>query len=47
MIRFEDCTFNEEESKLRTARIQLNIKYKVTNIFTFESSFFGYYGKDR
>ena len=47
MIRFEDCTFNFEESKLKTARIQLNLKYRIPNIFTFESSFSGYFGRNK
>ena len=46
-IKFEDCTFAYEEYKRNTARVQFGLSFKTLNIFTFEVSFFGYYGKDR
>ena len=46
-IRFEDSTFACEEQKRYTARIQCNLSYKCLNIFTYETSFFGYVGKDK
>lgn len=41
-IKFEDCTFNIGEDKRSTARVQLFNLFKSPNIFTFETSFFGY-----
>ena len=46
-IRFEDCTFTTEDDKRNTARVQFGLLFKCTNIFTFESSFFGSLGRER
>ncbi len=35
MIRYEDCTFNLEEEKRSTARVQLFSNLKIANIYTF------------
>ncbi len=47
MIRYEDCTFNLEEDKRSTARVQLFSNLKISNIYTFEASFFGYINKNK
>ncbi len=47
MINYDDCTFNVEEDKRSTARVQLFSTLKSPNIYTFEASFFGYMGKNK
>lgn len=47
MIRYEDCTFNMDEDKRSTARVQLFTTLKISNIYTFEASFFGYIDKKK
>jgi hypothetical protein len=44
-IRFEDSTFTCEEYKRTTARVQFHLSFKTSNIFTFETSFYGYINK--
>lgn len=46
-IRFEDSTFLSEECKHNTARVQFGLCFKTLNVFTFETSFFGYYCQDK
>lgn len=46
-IRFEDSSFVNDQYKRNTARIQLFLSLKLPNIYTFESSFFGYSGKNK
>lgn len=46
-LRFEDCTFTSDELKRNTARVQFGLSFRCSNIFTFEASFFGYFGRDR
>lgn len=46
-IKFEDSSFAYEEYKRNTARVQFSLAFKSLNIFTFETSFFGYIDKDK
>ena len=41
-ISFEDCTFSIQEEKKKTARVYLSLTHQITNIYTYEASFFGY-----
>lgn len=41
-----DCTFAAESYKKRAARIFLSSVYQQLQVYTFESSFYGYRGRD-
>jgi hypothetical protein len=41
-ISFEDCTFTIDEEKKKAARVYLSLTHHLTNVYTFESSFYGY-----
>lgn len=47
MFRFFSCKFRVQESKKKTARVVLWKEYNIQNCFTLESSFHGYFNKDR
>ena len=47
MFRFFSCKFRMQESKKKTARVVMWKEFNIQNCFTLESSFYGYFNKDR
>ena len=46
-IEFQECTFASEESKRKAARVYLSYLYKQLHVYTFESSFYGYFSEGK
>jgi cytosolic carboxypeptidase protein 2/3 len=46
MFRYHSCRFQNEPNKKGTARVLINKEFNVTNCFTLEASFHGYFDRD-
>ena len=47
MFRYHSCSFINEASKQKAARIVLYREFDISNCFTLEASFHGYFDKDK
>jgi hypothetical protein len=47
MFRYHSCKFLNQKSKETAARIVLHKEFKIFNCFTLESSFHGYFDKEK